>query len=117
LNRVRFFSSWLRTDDGSRQTPIRIKRRPNHGLCPGGLATPEERWYRTVSKENCAVPVAAGVPAPIPGWLTARAQQNDPGSGLGLSTVAAIVELHHAAIELLDNAPGLRVVIRFPARA
>jgi signal transduction histidine kinase len=36
------------------------------------------------------------------------------GSGLGLSTVAAIVELHHAAIELLDNAPGLRVVIRFP---
>ena len=38
-----------------------------------------------------------------------------PGSGLGLSTVAAIVELHHAAIELLDNEPGLRVVIRFPA--
>jgi signal transduction histidine kinase len=37
------------------------------------------------------------------------------GSGLGLSTVAAIVELHHAAIELLDNEPGLRVVIRFPA--
>jgi signal transduction histidine kinase len=36
------------------------------------------------------------------------------GSGLGLSTVAAIVELHHAAIELLDNGPGLRVVIRFP---
>jgi signal transduction histidine kinase len=38
-----------------------------------------------------------------------------PGSGLGLSTVAAIVELHHAAIELIDNEPGLRVVIRFPA--
>jgi signal transduction histidine kinase len=37
-----------------------------------------------------------------------------PGSGLGLSTVAAIVELHHAAIELLDNEPGLRVMIRFP---
>jgi signal transduction histidine kinase len=38
-----------------------------------------------------------------------------PGSGLGLSTVAAIVELHHATIELRDNKPGLRVVIRFPA--
>jgi signal transduction histidine kinase len=36
------------------------------------------------------------------------------GNGLGLSTVAAIAELHHAAIELLDNEPGLRVVIRFP---
>jgi signal transduction histidine kinase len=37
-----------------------------------------------------------------------------PGSGLGLSTVAAIVELHHAVIDLLDNEPGLRVLIRFP---
>jgi signal transduction histidine kinase len=37
------------------------------------------------------------------------------GSGLGLSTVGAIAELHHAAIELLDNEPGLRVVLRFPA--
>jgi signal transduction histidine kinase len=38
-----------------------------------------------------------------------------PGSGLGLSMVAAIVELHHAVIELLDNEPGLRVAVRFPA--
>jgi signal transduction histidine kinase len=37
-----------------------------------------------------------------------------PGSGLGLSTVAAIVDLHRATIELLDNSPGLRVAIRFP---
>jgi signal transduction histidine kinase len=37
------------------------------------------------------------------------------GNGLGLSMVAAIVELHHAAIELLDEGPGLRVVVRFPA--
>ena len=36
------------------------------------------------------------------------------GNGLGLSAVAAIVDLHRAAIELVDNRPGLRVVIRFP---
>ena len=42
--------SWLRTHDESRRSPIRIKRRPNCGLCPGGLAAPEERWYRVVSK-------------------------------------------------------------------
>jgi signal transduction histidine kinase len=36
------------------------------------------------------------------------------GSGLGLSTVAAIVELHYATIELIDNQPGLKVAIRFP---
>ena len=37
-----------------------------------------------------------------------------PGSGLGLSTVAAIVDLQCATIELLDDRPGLRVTIRFP---
>jgi signal transduction histidine kinase len=39
-----------------------------------------------------------------------------PGNGLGLSMVAAIAHLHHAAVELLDSKPGLRVVIRFPLR-
>lgn len=37
-----------------------------------------------------------------------------PGSGLGLSLVAAIAELHDATIVLEDNLPGLRVVLRFP---
>jgi len=36
------------------------------------------------------------------------------GTGLGLSLVKAIADLHHATIELLDNGPGLRAVIRFP---
>lgn len=36
------------------------------------------------------------------------------GSGLGLSLVAAIAELHGAAVELADNAPGLRVEVSFP---
>ena len=37
-----------------------------------------------------------------------------PGSGLGLSLVAAIAELHGAEVLLEDNAPGLRAVIEFP---
>jgi signal transduction histidine kinase len=37
-----------------------------------------------------------------------------PGSGLGLSLVAAIAELHGASVQLNDNAPGLRVEISFP---
>jgi hypothetical protein len=51
-NRARFFGLWLRTNDGSRQTPIRIKRRPNDGLRLGGMAAPEERWYRPASKRS-----------------------------------------------------------------
>ncbi|MBX5222221.1 HAMP domain-containing histidine kinase [Rhizobium sp. NLR8a] len=37
-----------------------------------------------------------------------------PGSGLGLSLVRAIAELHSAEIALADNHPGLRVSIAFP---
>jgi len=36
-----------------------------------------------------------------------------PGNGLGLSMVAAIADVHHATVQVLDNAPGLRVVVRF----
>lgn len=36
-----------------------------------------------------------------------------PGNGLGLSLVAAIVEMHGGELTLEDNAPGLRVVITF----
>jgi signal transduction histidine kinase len=32
-----------------------------------------------------------------------------PGRGFGLSTVAAIIDLQCATIELLDNRPGLRL--------
>lgn len=39
-----------------------------------------------------------------------------PGSGLGLSLVAAVARLHGGEIALLDNLPrGLRVVLRLPA--
>ncbi|CDZ39562.1 HAMP domain-containing histidine kinase [Neorhizobium galegae] len=37
------------------------------------------------------------------------------GSGLGLSLVKAICDLHDARIELSDNSPGLRVRVTFPA--
>jgi signal transduction histidine kinase len=37
-----------------------------------------------------------------------------PGNGLGLSLVAAVARLHGANIRLIDNAPGLRVELRFP---
>jgi signal transduction histidine kinase len=35
-----------------------------------------------------------------------------PGSGLGLSVIAAIVHLHHFELELSDASPGLRAMIR-----
>jgi signal transduction histidine kinase len=37
-----------------------------------------------------------------------------PGSGLGLSLVAAVAHLHGGSIRLEDNDPGLRAVLRLP---
>jgi len=50
-------------------------------------------------------------PSPLPGVERAR---STPGSGLGLSLVAAIADLHGASVELLDNGPGLRINVSFP---
>jgi signal transduction histidine kinase len=41
--------------------------------------------------------------------------RSTPGNGLGLSLVAAVARLHGAGIRLIDNAPGLRVELRFPS--
>jgi len=39
--------------------------------------------------------------------------RSKPGSGLGLSLVAAVAKLHGAKLSLEDNAPGLRVTLAF----
>ena len=42
--------------------------------------------------------------------------RNSPGTGLGLSLVAAVARMHDAKLELADNAPGLRATLIFPRR-
>ena len=60
-----------------------------------------------------------GIPAAETGKVLQRLYRLDrsratPGSGLGLSLVAVIAELHGATVTLSDNAPGLRAAVRFP---
>ena len=42
------------------------------------------------------------------------ASRTRPGTGLGLSLVAAVAQLHRGTIRLEDNRPGLRVILALP---
>ena len=49
-------------------------------------------------------------------FYRAEAARNTPGSGLGLTLVAAVAELHYGKLRLEDNAPGLRAILDLPCR-
>ena len=47
-------------------------------------------------------------------FVRLEASRNSPGTGLGLSLVAAVARLHEARLTLADNAPGLKATICVP---
>jgi signal transduction histidine kinase len=60
-----------------------------------------------------------GVPIPdrervLDRFVRLEASRSEPGSGLGLSLVAAVARLHGGTLRLEDNEPGLRVVLALP---
>ena len=49
-------------------------------------------------------------------FVRLAADRSRPGSGLGLSLVAAVAHLHGGELRLADNGPGLRAVLSLPVR-
>ena len=47
-------------------------------------------------------------------FVRLEASRSEPGSGLGLSLVAAVARLHGGNLRLEDNEPGLRVILALP---
>ena len=50
-------------------------------------------------------------------FVRLEASRTKPGTGLGLSLVAAVARLHGGALRLEDNRPGLRAVLSLPMMA
>lgn len=68
--------------------------------------------------ELCVSDSGPGIPEQERDKVTQRfyrleGSRTTPGSGLGLSLVAAVAQMHHARLVLEDNDPGLRVTLQF----
>jgi signal transduction histidine kinase len=91
-----------------------LKYVPAGGGISLAVTASEAQIQFTISDDGPGIPAALHAEMLLP----FRRQVRDaaaPGSGLGLSLVAAVVRLHHGKLELLDAAPGLIVRCRFAA--
>ncbi len=68
----------------------------------------------TISDSGAGIPVAdrKNVFRRFIRLESSRGQQ--PGSGLGLSLVNAVVNAHRGSIRLMDNHPGLKILLDLP---
>ena len=88
-----------------------------HGRDGGHVTVAVSRC--TDGSEICVADDGPGIPAQerehvFKRFYRLERSRRTPGNGLGLSLVAAVARLHGADVELEDNAPGLRVRLRFP---
>ncbi len=89
-----------------------IKFSPRGGTIDVVLSAECDRWRLVIA--DCGMGVTdADKPHIFDRFYRADASRSQSGSGLGLSLVKAIMELHKAQLLLEDNQPGLRVVVQF----
>lgn len=94
-----------------------------YARCPDETNRPPRIEVSTARQGNDLVVKVAdngpGIPAAdrdrvLQRFVRLEASRSQPGSGLGLSLVAAVARLHHGTIELGDGNPGLVVTMRLP---
>mgnify|MGYP000862994165 FL=1 len=93
-----------------------VKYTPAGGTIALSLTAPATGPELTVADTGPGVP-AEHRELVLERFARLESSRNTPGSGLGLSLVAAVAGLHRAALRLEDNAPGLRVTLAFPRAA
>lgn len=85
-----------------------VKFTPANGRVRVAVGGTQLRPVVTVSDTGPGIPPEAR-PAVFHRFHRGEASRTTQGNGLGLSLVAAVAKLHHFAICLADNDPGLRV--------
>jgi signal transduction histidine kinase len=92
-----------------------IKYVPEGGKVEAGVRASGDSLTLTVADNGPGIPEADRARILQP-FVRLERDRDQIGSGLGLSLVAAVMRLHRATIELLDNHPGLLVRCVLPVR-
>ena len=90
-----------------------IKYTPDGGDIEIKLDTSEENAAFTVADSGIGIPEAERQKVFDRFYRVAKSR-SQPGNGLGLSLVQAVIELHQGTITLGDNEPGLVVTLELP---
>jgi len=90
-----------------------LKYTPKGGRVCVDAGVENEQPYVLVSDTGPGIP-AVERDRVLDRFVRLEGSRSTPGSGLGLSLVAAVAKLHQASLTLGDNKPGLIVRIDFP---
>jgi len=83
------------------------------GVIQVGLRAEDGRVLITVADNGPGIPEADRARV-LERFVRLEKSRTEPGSGLGLSLVAAVARLHKGELRLEDNAPGVRAVVELP---
>lgn len=90
-----------------------IKYTPAGGLVMMSVSQAADGVVLTVADTGPGIP-AEDRPRVVERFVRLEASRSSPGTGLGLSLVAAVAHFHGTQLELGDNAPGLKASLTFP---
>ncbi|MDH3472692.1 MAG: ATP-binding protein [Rhodospirillales bacterium] len=90
-----------------------IKFAPDNGTVELSLAQANGRAEIIVADDGPGIPEVSRAKV-LERFYRLETSRSTPGSGLGLSLVAAVAELHDGRLVLADNAPGLKASLALP---
>ncbi len=91
-----------------------IKYTPDGGHISLCLSGSDSAAVLTIADNGCGIPRADKAKVFRRFFRVEASRSEQPGNGLGLSLVSAVIQLHGGSIQLSDNFPGLRIDVTIP---